>query len=225
MKKKLKRKRGAGEYLAFLTVKYDIHPDILFCAMLSAGEIGKATCGSLTVECRGKVDGKIYYLLKKGSEVVAQIPVSEELLARRLNPIRRFMETDMVRSYKPPEPEKPYYSHIEDLKIGSHNVNLKVDVVEVSEPQFVNTQYGNCIRLAKALLKDETGEINLCLWREQIDAVSAGDRVELESASVTKFKGEKQLTLGNKGTLKTIQNTAAKANFLLSENAEVPKRA
>jgi replication factor A1 len=219
----LRRKKGAGEYLAFLTVKYDIHPDILFCALLSAGEIGKATCGPLSVECRGKIDDKIYYLIRDGSEVVAQFPISEELLARQRNPIRNYMETDMVQSYKPLESEKPFYTSIEDLKIGKRNINLKAEVVEVSEPKIVSTQYGNRISLAKALLKDETGEIKLCLWREQVDAVTPGDKIELENASVTRFRGKKQLTLGNKGTIKILQNTEAEPDSLLSGAAEVPK--
>ena len=217
----MKRKKGAGEYLAFLTVKYDIHPDVLFCALLSAGEIGKATCGSLSIECRGKIDNKIYYLIKEGSEVVAQFPISEELLAKQRNPIRNFMETDMVQSYKPDETEKPFYSQIEDLKVGRTHVNLKAEVLDVSKPQYVNTQYGNRILLAKALLKDKTGEIKLCLWREQVESVSSGNKVEVQNASVTKFRGKKQLTLGNKGTIKIIENADAKADLMFSENPKL----
>jgi replication factor A1 len=219
----LRRKKGAGEYLAFLTVKYDVHPDVLFCALLSAGEIGKAACGPLSVECRGKIDDKIYYLIREGSEVVAQFPVSEELLARQRNPIRNYMETDMVQSYRPVESEKPFYISIEDLKIGKRNINLKAEVVEVSEPKLVGTQYGNRISLAKALLKDESGEIKLCLWRNQVDAVSPGDKIEVENASVTRFRGKKQLSLGNKGTIKILQTAEARSDSLLSGTAEVSK--
>ena len=205
----MKRKKGAGEYLAFLTVKYDLHPDILFCALLTAGEIGKATCGSLSVDCRGKIDGKIYYLIKGGPEVVAQFPVSDEFLAKQRNPIRNFMSSDMVQNYKPEQHEQHFYSQIEDLQVGKNHVNLKAEVLEVSQPHYVNTRYGNRVRLAKALLKDQTGEINLCLWKEQVDAVSRGDKVEIENASVTKFRDKKQLTLGNNGTIRTIQNLNA----------------
>jgi replication factor A1 len=205
----LRRKKGAGEYLAFLTVKYDVHPDMLFCALLSAGETGKAKCGPLTIERRGRINDKIYYLIKEGSEVVSQLPVSEKFLARQMNPIRNFMETGMVQNYKPEEREKLVFSQIEDLKVGKTHVNLRAEVVEVSKPQYVNTQFGNRILLAKALLKDETGEIKLCLWKEQVDALSSGDRIEVENASVKKFRGEKQLTLGNKGTIAVVNNAEA----------------
>jgi replication factor A1 len=212
VKNKLRRKKGAGEYLAFLTVKYDIHPDMLFCAMLTAGETGKAKCGPLTIERRGRIDDKIYYLIKKGSEVVSQLPVSEEFLARQRNPIRNFMETGMVLSYKTSEPEKPVFSRIEDLKVGKNHVNLKAEVTEVSKPEYVNTQFGNRILLSKALLRDETGEIKLCLWKEQVNALSSGDQIEVENASVKKFRGKKQLTLGSKGTLKVVHDVKAEAS-------------
>jgi hypothetical protein len=223
VKNKLKRKKGAGEYLAFLTVKYDVHPDVLFCALLASGETGKATCGPLTIECRGRMDGKIYYLIKKGSEVVSQFPVSENFLASQRNPLRNFMETDMVQSYKPDEPEKPVFSQIEDLKVGQSHANLRAEVAEVSEPRYVNTQFGSRIRFAKALLKDETGEISLCLWKEQVDGLFSGDRIEVENASVKKFRGKKQLTLGNKGRITVINDVGAEANQMLLESEEVEK--
>lgn len=192
--------------MAFLTVKYDVHPDVLFCALLAAGETGKATCGPLTIECRGRIDGEVYYLIKEGSEVVSQFPVSENFLASQRNPIRNFMDTDMVQSYRPEEPEKPFFRQIEDLKAGENHVNLRAEVTEVSERRYVNTQFGNRIRFAKALLKDETGEINLCLWKEQVEGLFSGDRIEVENASVKRFRGEKQLTLGNKGTITVIND-------------------
>jgi len=207
--KNLKRKKAAGEYLAYLTVKYDIHPDVIYCALLSAEESGKAQCGPLTVENRGKIDDKVYFLFKEGSDVVAQFPVSEELLAEQRNPIRTFMTADMVQNYKFEDPQEIIFSQIRDLKNKSTHVNLRAKVVKVSKPQFVNTQYGNRIPMAKALLKDETGEINLCLWQEQIDFVSRGDKIEIQNATVKKFRDKNQLTLGNKGTIKIIQDIKA----------------
>ena len=200
----MRSKKSSGEYLAFLTVKYDVHPDVLFCALLAAGEMGKAKCGPLTIECRGKIDDQSYFLIKEGSEVVRQFPVSEELLSSQHNPIRNFMDAEIVQNYKPQEPEDPVYSDIEGLKIGQTHVNLRVEVVDVSKPIQVHTKFGNRIRLAKALLKDDTGEIKLCLWKEQVEAISVGDRVEIRDATVSKFLGKAQLTLGTKGTLKIV---------------------
>jgi hypothetical protein len=200
----LKRKKSAGEYLAFISAKYEVDPDTLFCALLSAGENRKARCGNLSIECRSKMKGKVIFLITRDSNVVAQLAISEKFLSKGGNPIRNFMETDMIRKQRAKK-IKSYVAHsIEDLRAGMKNVTLKAEVLEVTPPRRVVTRYGNYASLAKALIADETGKIKLCLWNEQIDAVSAGDTVQIENARASTFKGERQLSLGKNGTLNNI---------------------
>jgi hypothetical protein len=201
----LKRKKSAGEYLAFLSAKYEVDPDALFCALLSAGENRKARCGDLSIKCRGKIKGKVIFLITKDSEVVAQLSVSEKFLSQEGNPIRNFMETHMVRRYIAKKTKFPVSYSIGDLKVGMNHVNLKAKVLEVTKPRQVFTRYGNYASLAKAVIADGTGKIKLCLWNDQIDAVSAGDTVQIENARTSTFKGERQLSLGKKGTLNNIE--------------------
>ena len=201
----MKRKKSSGEYLAYISAKHDVDSDALFCALLSAGENKKSRCGDLSIECRGKVKGKVYFLITKDSEVVAQLPVSEEFLSQKGNPLRNYMETDMVRRHITKKTKVPTSYTIEDLRHGMNHVNLKAKVLEVTKPKQVFTRYGNYATLAKAVIADGTGEIKLCLWNEQIDAVSAGDTVQIENARTSTFKGEKQLSLGKTGTLSNIE--------------------
>jgi replication factor A1 len=77
--------------------------------------------------------------------------------------------------------------------------------LEVTQPKHVVTRYGNNASVAKALIADETGKIKLCLWNEQIDSVAAGDTVQIENARTSAFRGERQLSLGKKGTLNNIE--------------------
>ena len=81
------------------------------------------------------------------------------------------------------------------------HVNLKAKILEVAEPKRVVTRYGNNASVAKVLIADETGTIKLCLWNGQIDSVSVGDTIQIENAQASMFRGERQLTLGEKGTL------------------------
>jgi hypothetical protein len=200
----LKRKKSAGEYLAFLSVKYEVDPDTLFCALLSAGENQKSRCGNLSIECRGKIKDKIIFLIMEDSKVVAQFPVSKKFLLEQGNPIRKFMETDMVRRHIAKETKLAHSRSIRDLRVGMSHINLKAKVLEVTKPKHVVTRYGNHASLAKALIANETGKIKLCLWNEQIDSVSTGDTVQIENARVSVFRGERQLSLGKKGTFNNI---------------------
>jgi replication factor A1 len=200
----LKRKKSAGEYLAFLSAKYGVDSDMLFCALLSAGENRKAKCGNLSIECRGRIKGKVIFLITKDSQVVAQLQVSENFLSQKGNPIRNFMETDMVRKRITKNTKCPASYSIGNLRVGMNHINLKAKVLEVTKPRQVFTRYGNYATLAKALIADGTGEIKLCLWNDQIDAVSAGDTVQIENARTSAFRGERQLSIGRKGTLTNI---------------------
>jgi replication factor A1 len=206
----LKRKKSAGEYLAFISAKYEVDPDTLFCALLSAGENRKARCGNLSIESRGKIKGKVIFLITKDSNVVAQLSVSEKFLSQEGHPIRNCMETDMIRKQRANKIESLVAHSIEDLRSGMKNVTLKAEVLEVTPPKRVVTRYGNYASLAKALIADDTGTIKLCLWNEQIDAVSAGDTVQIENARTSTFKGERQLSLGKNGTLNNVEPLKSK---------------
>jgi hypothetical protein len=201
----LRHKKSAGEYLACLSAKYEVDPDALFYALLSAGENRKSRCGNLSIECRGKTKGKIIFLITEDSEVIAQFPVSENFLARQGNPIRNFMETDRVRKHIVKKNRSAASRSIRDLRAGMSHVSLKAKVLEVTQPKHVVTRYGNLASLAKALIADETGKIKLCLWNEQIDSVAAGDTIQIENARTSTFRGERQLSLGKKGTLNNIE--------------------
>jgi replication factor A1 len=202
----VKRKKSSGEYLAFLSAKYDVDPDAFFCALLSAGENQKSSCGTLSIECRGKIKDKIIFLITENSQVVAQLSVSKAFLTKEGNPIRAFMETDMIRKHEAKKIRSPASYSIQDLRVGMNHVTLKAKVLEVTQPKQVFTRYGNYASLAKAVIEDGTGQIKLCLWNDQIDAVSAGTTVQIENARTSTFKGERQLSLGKTGTVSNIKH-------------------
>ena len=80
-------------------------------------------------------------------------------------------------------------------------VNLKVQIVEISEPKVVVTKFGNHASVANAIVTDGTGKIKLCLWNDQIESVSAGDTIEIENAHVSAFRNERQMRVGKNGAL------------------------
>ena len=69
----------------------------------------------------------------------------------------------------------------------------------------VHTQFGNTVRVVNALVGDETGKIKLCLWEGQINSVAVGDNIEIKNSHICVFRGEKQLRLGKKGIISTLQ--------------------
>jgi replication factor A1 len=197
---------SAGEYLAFLSVKYEVDPDVLFNALVSAGGNRKSKCGNLSIERRSETREKAVFLILKDSKVVAQFPIFKEFLLERDNPVKRFMKTDMIRRHLIRKNKTAHSLPIRDLRTGMSQINLKATVLEIPTPKLVFTRFGNYASVANALIADETGTIKLCLWNEQIDSISIGDTIQVENARASTFRGERQLNIGRKGTLSNMKN-------------------
>ena len=197
----MRQKKSVGEYLAFLSVKYEVDPEEFLRSVRLAEEHKKSRCDQLSIQCRGKAKNKIILLIKRESEVVAQFSISEEFLFNKSNHLRDFMDTDKIRRYIAKKAKTATANSIKDLRTGMRHVNLKAKILEVAEPKRVFTRYGNHASVAKASIADETGTIKLCLWNGQIGSVSTGDTVQIENARVSAFKGERQMSLERTGTL------------------------
>jgi len=92
---------------------------------------------------------------------------------------------------------------IKDLKIREGNVNITVDIVDVGDVREFE-KFGKAGRVATAVAKDETGDVKLTLWNEQIDQVKAGDKVQITNGYVSEWQGEPQLTTGKMGKLEVL---------------------
>lgn len=196
----MRHKKSIGEYLAFLSVKYEVNPE-KFLHALRRAQSRKSNCGNLSIQCRGRIKTKLIFLIMRGSEVVAQFPMNTDFLLNKSNQLGNFMGTDKIRSYLSKKNRtSPVYS-IRDVRVGMRHVNLKAEVVEVEKSKHIVTRYGNSAVFTKVLIKDGTGTIKLCLWNGQIDGVSVGDVVQIKNAQVARFRGEQFLSLGKKGTI------------------------
>ena len=104
---------------------------------------------------------------------------------------------------------------IKDLKPKQGNVNITIDVVDVGEAREFQ-KFGKPGKVANAIAKDETGDIKLTLWNDEIEKVKAGDKVHLVNGYVNEWQGEMQLTAGRMGKLEVV----GKADIDLSKESE-----
>ena len=206
----MRNKVSVGEYLAFLSLKYEVDPDQLFHALCSAWENLKATCGGLHIQCRSKSQDRAVFLMTKDSKVVSQFPITKEFLFNKANPIRTLQRAEMFGRRAVKKPEAACSFQIKDLRVGMKKINLKAKVLEVAKPTFVFTRFGSYASVANASVADETGTVKLCLWNEQIEAVSTGDMVQVENAHMSLFRGERQLRIGKNGKLNIVEKVEPK---------------
>ena len=113
---------------------------------------------------------------------------------------------------------------VKDLQIRQGNVDIIVDIVDVGEVREFE-KFGKSGRVATAIVKDETGDVKLTLWNEQIDQVKAGDKVHITNGYVNEWQGEKQLTTGKMGKLEVIgEGKETKEEMTKGPNEEEDKK-
>jgi replication factor A1 len=200
------RKPTLEDQLAFISARHNVYPTELFQALIQATKQGKSVVEDLTVEYRGSVNDQAIFLIKKDNNVVAQFRVPEETLSKEDVSFDNWMDTSRVRKEIAKQTPTPSHVKIEDLRVGMKNVNVIAEVLETSAPSKVRTQFRDNALVSNAVIGDETGKILLCLWDQQVHAVSVGECIEVMNAHVALFKGDKQLRLGKHGRIKKLEN-------------------
>ncbi len=90
---------------------------------------------------------------------------------------------------------------IAELKSGMRRIEVAGTITDISEEREVTTRSGEAARVVTATLKDESGEIKLSLWNDDINKVKVGDNIKIENGYVTEFRQEPQLNVGRYGKL------------------------
>lgn len=92
---------------------------------------------------------------------------------------------------------------VKDLKPKQGNVDIIIDVIDVGDAREFQ-KFGKAGKVANAIAKDETGDIKLTLWNEDIDKIKSGDKVHMTNGYVNEWQGEMQLTTGRMGRIEVI---------------------
>ena len=91
--------------------------------------------------------------------------------------------------------------NIKDLRDGMRRVDAEGEIAEMSEPRTVNLKSGDEARVADCMLKDDSGQIKLSLWDDQIDQVKVGSKVRITNGYTNSFRGEVRLNVGKYGKM------------------------
>ena len=92
---------------------------------------------------------------------------------------------------------------ISELKVGQGSVEVEATVKSIEEPRTFN-KFGREVKVTNALIEDDSGEIKLTLWNQDIDKVKEGSKVKITNGYVNEFQGEKQLTAGKFGKIEIL---------------------
>lgn len=93
---------------------------------------------------------------------------------------------------------------VEELDAESDDVEITGTIKELPTPRAVSTQYGQK-RITTVVFEDETGEIDLTLWEEEIDAIEEGADVHIVGAYVREWADDIQLNIGRDGSIEQTE--------------------
>lgn len=92
---------------------------------------------------------------------------------------------------------------ISELKAGQGKVDVQCKVKSKTEPRVME-KYGKQLKVGNAIVEDESGEVALTLWNDDVDKVNVGDTIRITNGYVSEFNGKKQLTSGKFGKLEVV---------------------
>ena len=95
--------------------------------------------------------------------------------------------------------------NVRDLRDGMRRVDAEGEIAEIAEPRTVNLRTGGEARVADCMLKDDSGQIKLSLWDDQIDMVKQGSKVRVTNGYKNSFRGELRLNVGKYGRLEVLE--------------------
>ncbi len=96
---------------------------------------------------------------------------------------------------------------IAELRPDSKKIMLEAKVTEKADVRDVNTRFG-AAKVCNCKIEDDSGEITLVLWDDQVDKLEEGDTVKLQNPYVREWNGQLQLNLGKFGKLLVVKPSA-----------------
>ena len=99
---------------------------------------------------------------------------------------------------------------ISELTARQGNVEVEGTISELGETRVFN-KFGKELKVANAILKDDSGSVKLTLWNDEIMRFKEGDVVKISNGYVNEFQGEKQLTAGKFGSIQKIEGSSSSA--------------
>lgn len=93
---------------------------------------------------------------------------------------------------------------VEDLDPTDDEVEITGKITELPRPRAISTKYGQK-RITTVIFEDDTGNIDLTLWEEEIDAVEEGARVHITGAYVREWGDDIQLNISRDGNIDTVE--------------------
>ena len=116
---------------------------------------------------------------------------------------------------------EPIEATVAELKPRMKNITITFKVVEIGEEREVTSRGdGSTHRVADITVGDATGTVQVPLWDDTIDSVTAGSTYLLKNGYTGLFRGNLRLNVGKYGELSEAEEAIEEVNTEVDMSAE-----
>ncbi len=92
---------------------------------------------------------------------------------------------------------------VKDVAPNMSFPEIEVEVVSV-EPERQFEKFGRSGRVTSAIVKDDSGEIKMTLWNDEIDKIKQGMKIKIIKGYCKEWNGERQISIGKFGSFEVL---------------------
>ncbi len=107
---------------------------------------------------------------------------------------------------------------LKDVKANQGNIEVVVTIVEKDSPRTFE-KFGKTGKVCNATVKDQSGEVKMTLWNEDVDKVNVGDKIKVVNGWCSEYKGEKQLSTGKFGKIEVVETGKSASTVFTNDPA------
>jgi replication factor A1 len=116
---------------------------------------------------------------------------------------------------------EPIEATVAELKPRMKNITITFKVVEIGEEREVTSRGdGSTHRVADATVGDSTGIVQVPLWDDAIDSITAGNTYLLKNGYTGLFRSNLRLNVGKYGELSDAEEAIEEVNMEVDMSAE-----
>jgi replication factor A1 len=92
---------------------------------------------------------------------------------------------------------------IKEVKPNNGATLDAVDVVSKGDVREFE-RFGKPGRVCNCVIKDDSGELELTLWNNEIDTIEAGEKIKITNGWVKEWNGKLQISMGKNGKVEKL---------------------
>lgn len=111
---------------------------------------------------------------------------------------------------------------ISEIKSGQGKIDVEGVLISKEDARTFN-KYGKDLKVANAVLEDDSGKIKVSLWNDDADKFKMGDKIKIINGYASEFNGLLQLSSGKFGKIEHVgaESSAVKSTKKKEEVEEM----